>query len=54
LLLLSIIGFGSSIAGALGVMIAAKSNRAEHLFQLFALNGFVLGMMSLITFVISN
>jgi len=54
LLLLSIIGFGLSITGALGVMIAAKSNRAEHLFQLFALNGFVLGMISLIAFVISN
>lgn len=60
LLMLSFVGFGFSVIGALGTVLFAVKKPVGHeetfgrLLQLFAAGGFLLGMVSFVVFAIAN
>ena len=55
---LSFIGFALSVLGAFGFLIISKFSESElktgRLFQLFVVNGFILGVLSIVVFLIAN
>ena len=55
---LSFIGFALSVLGVFGFLVVIKFSESElkagRLFQLFVVNGFILGALSIAVFLIAN